>query len=158
MIKYIQSYNYKPEHQIYYNQIIPLTKSIADTYPAHIEWVDKKFLSGLKTTTERAYSFAVDKDILAGVSLLKNSPDEKKICCLFVSLDYRRLGIAAQLIENSFQLLKTNKPLMTVSNNNISQLIRLIERYKFELTRTIKGAYRPELIEYYFNDFKSKTR
>lgn len=158
MIKYIQSYDYKPEHKIYYDQIIPLTRTIAETYPAHINWVDNKFIGGLKTSLERAYSFAVDKDVLAGCSLLKNTPEEKKICCLFVDPLYRGQGIASQLIENSFELLQTLHPVMTVSNNNINQLIKLINRYNFELTRTVKGAYRPDLVEYYYNEHYQKIR
>lgn len=157
-IDILTSYNYKPEHLMYYNQVLDLTRAICATYPKYAQWFDTKFMHGLRNTNDRAYCFAVDGIRLAGVSLLKNTTYEKKVCCLFVSPDYRRMGIASKLIQASFAMLHTQKPLMTVSNNNLDQLKPLISRFGFELSRTQPGAYRPDLIECFYNEhyFKSK--
>ena len=69
--------------------------------------------------------------------------EEKKLCCLFVDPNYRGQKIASKLIEDSFELLNTNKPLMTVSQQNLGMLQKLIDRYGFELT-SVK--------EYYYNE------
>lgn len=148
----LESCTYKPEHQIYYDQVLGLTHIISDTYPGLLNWFNNKFISGLKLGNERAYSFVVDGAHLAGVSLLKNAPTEKKICCLFVAPEYRRMGLASQLIQASFKILDTTKPLITVSDNNLSQLQKLLDRYGFELSRSQPGAYRPDLVEYFYNE------
>lgn len=151
-IDILQSYNYKPEHQIYYDQVLDLTHTIGGTYPGHKQWLNDKFMQGLKKGDGRAYCFAVAGRRLTGVSLLKNTAAEKKICCLFVLPDYRRMGIASKLIQSSFEILNTQKPLMTVSNNNLEQLQPLLKHFGFELSRTQTGAYRPDLEEYFYNE------
>ncbi len=137
---------------MYYAQVLGLTHTISDTYPEHAQWFNDKFMHGLRNANNRAYCFAVDGTRLAGISLLKNTTTEKKLCCLFVSPDYRRMGIATKLIQASMDLLGTPKPLMTVSNNNLNQLQPLIDRFGFELSRTQTGAYRPDLVEYFYNE------
>lgn len=142
----------------YYNQVLSTVHSVRDTYPGYPQWFNNKFMYGLKNTTERAYCFAVDGPKLVGVSLLKNTEPEKKICCLFVSPDYRHMGIATKLMQASFALLHTQKPLMTVSNNNLSQIKPLINRFGFELSRKQPSAYRPDLVEYFYNEHYSNSK
>lgn len=151
-IDILKSYNYKPEHQIYYNQVLALTHTICDTYPGHAQWFNDKFMPGLRNNDGRAYCFAVSGPRLTGVSLLKNTADEKKICCLFVSPDCRRMGVASKLMQDSIAMLRTQKPLITISNNNLEQLQPLINRFGFELSRTQAGAYRSDLVEYFYNE------
>ena len=155
------------EDDYFYLQLPTLTKVIGDSYPGHFKWLDNTFLKGLQLTTERGYSFAIDFDRfigvkskmgivgthqLAGCSLLKNSPEEKKLCCLFVDPTYRKRGIASHLVEDSFEVLNTDKPLMTVSEHNVPQLQKLIDRYGFELTSVKESIYKPGVKEYYYNE------
>lgn len=169
MIAYKKSFRYDLNDFGFYQQIPVLTKTIADSYPAHIEWIDKKFLPHLHDST-RGYSFAIDyastiqvdnrlhpgmklvSNRLAGCSLLKNVRDEKKICCLFVDPNYRHQGIASRLIQDSFEILCTEKPLMTVSEPNLPQLQKLIDRFGFELTSVKDSVYLPGIKEYYYNE------
>lgn len=155
----------------FYNQLPVLTKSIGSSYPGHFEWLSNVFLGGLRDGN-RGYSFAIDNnkftDVcgghmvqmykLAGCALLKNTDEEKKICCLFVDPEYRYQGIASHLIENSFEMLGTDKPLMTVAENNLSQLQKLINRYDFELTSVRDSVYRRGIKEYYYNEGLAKKR
>ena len=153
----------------FYNQLPVLTKSIGSSYPGHFEWLSNVFLGGLRDGN-RGYSFAIDNnkftDVcgghmvqmykLAGCALLKNTDEEKKICCLFVDPEYRYQGIASHLIENSFEMLRTDKPLMTVAENNLFQLQKLINRYDFELTSVRDSVYRRGIKEYYYNEGLAK--
>jgi len=157
-IEILQSYKYDPAHQIYYNQVPVLTRTIAETYPGYKKWFQDKFMVGLQNETSRAYCFAVDGLTLAGLSLLKNTPEEKKICCLCVSPNYRRMGLASKLMQSSLDLLHTTKPLMTISNNNLNQWQTLIKRFGFELSRTQAGAYRPDLVEYFYNEHYTRNK
>lgn len=165
MIEYKQSIGYNLEHNRFYPQILWLTDEITKTYAGHPNWVNNVFLDGLYKETSRAYVFAVAPEskqwfnvsgqqvgTLAGCSLLKNTPDEKKICCLFVNPNHRKQGIASNLIERSFMLLNTDKPLMTVAENNLDQLRPLIQRFGFELTSVKDSVYKTGVKEYYYNE------
>jgi len=167
MISYKASTKYETNHEGFYGQVAWLTRDILNSYEGHYEWLQNKYFPGLLQGT-RGYSFAIDTNskyyvktrrlgsmpvyVLAGCSLLKNEPDEKKLCCLFVDPQYRGQKIASTLIENSFELLETNKPVMTVSEQNLSQLQKLIDRYGFELTSVKESIYKPGVKEYYYNE------
>ena len=74
------------------------------------------------------------------------------MCCLFVDPNYRGQKIASKLVEDSFTLLNTTKPVMTVSQQNLSMLQKLIDRYGFELTSVKESVYLPGVKEYYYNE------
>lgn len=167
MISYKLSNTFNINHYDFYAQVPHLTRSIVDSYNGHFEWLEKKFFPNLKYGT-RGYSFAIDYDneavintgisglklapYLSGCALLKNEPEEKKLCCLFVDPNYRGQKIASKLIEDSFELLNTNKPLMTVSQQNLGMLQKLIDRYGFELTSIKESVYKPGVKEYFYNE------
>ena len=153
MINYLLSTTYNPEHEHYYMQLPILTDEITKSYKKHPMWLEQTYFPGLRLGN-RGYVFAEDTDLLhlSGCSLLKNGPDEKKLCCLFVDPNYRKMGIASKLIENTFQVLETDKPVMTVSEQNLSQLLPLIKLYGFELTNVRTGAYKAGVKEYYYNE------
>ena len=165
-ISYELSSTYNTDHEHLYGQVAWLTREILDSYDGHWDWLQNKFFPGLKEG-KRGYSFAVDYDsaqaittkrgiipvhTLAGCALLKDEPDEKKLCCLFVDPNYRGQKIASKLVEDSFEILKTNKPVMTVSQQNLGMLQKLIDRYGFELTSIKESVYKPGVKEYYYNE------
>ena len=167
-IAYKDSTTYNIGDARLYIQLPTLTKKIGDTYPGHSEWLNNKFIAGLQSGNERGYSFAVSPKWidfrygslydtvhtkqLVGCSLLKNSPEEKKLCCLFVDPAYRKQGIASKLIEHSFEILGTEKPFLTVAENNLDQLKPLINKFNFELTSVKESIYRKGVKEYYYNE------
>ena len=165
-ISYELSSIYNIDHEPLYGQVAWLTRDILDSYSGHWDWLQDKFFPGLKEG-KRGYSFAVDYDSaqaittkrgilpvhsLVGCALLKDEPDEKKLCCLFVDKSYRGQKIASKLVEDSFEILKTNKPVMTVSQQNLGMLQKLIDRYGFELTSVKESVYKPGIKEYYYNE------
>lgn len=167
MIEYKVSDGYVEQHEGLYRQLSFLTNEISNSYPGHYEWLITTFQNGLMVG-ERGAVLAYDntrpqhiKDVpisaqntfwLSGCSLVKNTKEEKKICCLFVDPSYRHQGIASNLIQQSFGLLKTDKPLMTVAENNLPQLLPLIKRFGFELTSVKDSVYKPGVKEYYYNE------
>jgi len=165
-ISYELSNTYNPDHEPFYGQVAWLTRDILKSYSGHWDWLQDKFFPGLREN-KRGYSFAVDYNsaqsittkrgiipvyTLAGCALLKNEPEEKKLCCLFVDPNYRGQKIASKLVEDSFTLLNTTKPVMTVSQQNLSMLQKLIDRYGFELTSVKESVYLPGVKEYYYNE------
>ena len=151
-IKTFNSFN--PEHTQLYEQILLLTQSIDIDYPEYVNWFRTKFISGLKKK-ERLYIIAQDENqTLVGCALLKNTPQEKKICTLFVDPRFRKKGLGKQLLQQSIKQLG-EYPLITVSNRNLPQLSHLLEHCGFHLSAIKKNVYNPNDVEYYFNDQKA---
>lgn len=142
------------KHQKLYDGIAELTKSINDTYPQLDEWLKKNFFPGLKDGSRKiVVAYAENNpDFPLGVSLLKDTDDEKKICCLFVREECRGHGIADRLVKKSCEALKTDKPLITVADRNLSQLQRLLDKNDFTFSYRKKGVYRASDTENYFNN------
>lgn len=139
-------------HKGLYDGIDQLTKSINNTYPGHNDWLYKKFFPGLKDGSRKIVVAYNDLNNPMGVALLKDTPEEKKVCCLFVREDCRKMGIADNLIKKSCAVLKTNKPLITIADKNIYQLQRLLDKYHFTFSYKKKGAYKENDTENYFNN------
>jgi ribosomal protein S18 acetylase RimI-like enzyme len=129
-----------------------LTESINETYPQHTAWYWDKFVPGIDEG-KRVLVAAIEEEsgVLAGVALLKNTPEEKKICTLFIDPSHRNKGLASALIRQSMTALGTDKPEITVSSGNYPQLSKLLGKYGFDLTKVIHGAYKAGEAEYYFN-------
>ena len=152
MIKYVTSYKYNTEHEIYYKQIVPLAETIVNYYPCYTDWLNNKFFYGLKSgQMHRGYVFATDNKVLTGMALLKKDAKEKKICCLFVKPEYRNQGIATNLVKQSIILLQTDMPLVTISEQNLSMFLPLFKNFGFKITETKCGIYKQGVKEYYFN-------
>ncbi len=145
--------SYHPEHEALYQEMLDMTSVI--TYPGHEKWYRETFLPGLKKG-ERMYVVATDDGgKLAGCVLIKNTADEKKICTLFVDPDFRKRGVARELMEASLKELGEH-PLITVSSRNLNQLNPLLKHFRFHLSASRQGAYGKGDTEYYFNDRKTE--
>ena len=138
-----------------YQEILNLTMPVGETYPAYVKWYRQTFLKGLQQG-ERGIITASDQGRLLGVALFKDTVAEKKLCTLFVHPDFRKKGIASHLLKVVIQELG-EKPLVSVSENNLPQVESLFQKMGFGLSAHIKGAYRSERTEYYFNDKKQNA-
>jgi len=145
--------SFLPEHKALYKDVFDLTHSIAQTYPDYSRWYHQTFLEGLKKGN-RALIMAEEKGKLVGVALVKNTPQEKKLCTLFVRPENRRQGIGQRLLAQVLQELG-QKPLVSVSKQNVASVSSLFERFKFHLSACKKGIYLPHNTEFYFNDEKA---
>ncbi len=152
MIQYVTSYEYNVKHDVYYKQIMSFAEIIASNYPDYTNWLNNKFFYELKSgQMQRGYVFALDNKVLSGMALLKKDTSEKKICCLFVKPEYRKQGIATNLIKQSIILLQTNKPLVTISEPNLAMFLPLFKNFGFRITEIKNGIYKQGIKEYYFN-------
>ena len=92
---------YSSAHECLYKGIAKLTKSINDTYPGYNDWLFNKFIPGLKNGSRKMVVAYNDLQNPMGVALLKDTEEEKKICCLFVREDCWRNGIANNLMKKT---------------------------------------------------------
>lgn len=129
-----------------------LTKPISQTYPEQPQWLEEKFFPNLNNGSRKMVLASDITGRLAGVALLKDTAEEKKICCLFVRKDCRGNGISGKLMQKSLEVLGTDKPLLTISDKNYPQLKRLLELHQFKFSYQKKNAYKKNNTEYYFNN------
>lgn len=93
-------------------EIVELTRPVRKTYPEYGKWLEEKFFPGLKDGSRIIIAAKDETGRLAGTILLKKTAEEKKICCLFVRQDCRGRGIAGKLMQESLEVLQTDKPLL----------------------------------------------
>lgn len=63
-----------------------------------------------------------------------------------VNPDYRKKGFASRLLEDSFDFLETDKPLITIPESRISEFSSIIDGYNWIESRVIEDYYSPEVI------------
>ena len=149
----IKSYlGYHKEHRGLYRTLFVMTQPVGEVYDDYATWYKKTFIDGLKKG-ERGYIVAKeDKGQVVGCALLKNTPNEKKICTLFVRSDWRGRGVGTELMKSCIKVLGP-KPLLTVSQQNIGKFRPLLQRFGFELSAKKRINDR---IEYHFNDQRAE--
>lgn len=114
------------------------------------EWFDKIYSECflIVNVIKRNIVVAFDGSSIAGILILKDSPDEKKVCTLVVAQNYRRMGLATKFFELSFDILNTLKPHYTVSEDNLPTFEGLNNKFAFICTGIVD--YNGKL-EYHFN-------
>ncbi len=150
----IKSYSgYHEEHKPLYRALFRLTKPVGAVYDDYAAWFRKTFIPGLKKEERRYIVAREDKGNIVGCALLKNTPNEKKICTFFVRSDWRGRGVGTEMMKECFKILGSH-PLITVSHKNIDQFRPLLQRFGFKLSAKKRVKDR---IEYHFNDERAEV-
>ena len=118
-------------------------------YPGFDDWYCSKVLPGIGSS--RRVLKAVSGRRLAGICILKDDGDEKKICSLRVDVNHRRQGVGTALIAASIELLNDERPLITAPQEVMPSLAPLLKRFGFEATAECRGLYRKNASEFIFN-------
>ncbi len=63
-----------------------------------------------------------------------------------VNPDYRKKGFSSKLLEDSFDFLGTDKPLITIPESRISEFSSIIDGYNWDETEVIDDYYTPEIV------------
>ena len=77
--------------------------------------------------------------------------NEKKICTLRVIPQYRNNGVGKSLFEKSFEILGTDKPLISISSKRHDMFKKYIQNYNFELTEKLENFYSNGNVEFVYN-------
>lgn len=88
---------------------------------------------------------------IAGFAVLKKTISEKKICAFRISDGWRGRGYGDRLMRECFKYLETEQPLITISDSCLSMFLKIIDKYKFQKTQTLKDYYTKGSTEYVFN-------
>ncbi|MDE7290838.1 MAG: hypothetical protein K2N58_02225 [Treponemataceae bacterium] len=124
---------------------------LKNDYPQFYDWFNNKVITEVQSSKRRVILASTRLNDFAGVLILKNTATEKKICTLYVSQEIRNKKLGSLFFDIAFEKLKTDKPLITVSDDHIKEFDKLLKKYKFILSETIDGYYRSEISEYSYN-------
>ena len=127
------------------NEIYLLTDYNKHQYPGYFIWYYQtnipRILSG-----EGEAIFYLDGFQIVGLSMLKRTDDEAKICTFFIDEEYRKRGYSSLLLEDSFGYLGTESPIITIPENRLDEFSKIIEAYGWVPTETTGKYYSPEVV------------
>lgn len=136
---------------LYYTQIRKFVKKLVFEYTDFRKWFLELFQNGVVLKEGREILLCECDYQLAGIAILKNDGNEKKICTLRVAKTFQRNGIGQNLMELSFEWLNEDKPLITIHDSKRQEFKKLFERYDFQLEEERKGYYRLFSTELVYN-------
>lgn len=136
---------------IYYDEIYKFLKRLVFEYQGFHEWYKALFTNTYDLKFSREIILCEDHLTLAGIAIIKNGADEKKICTLRVAKEFQRQRIGRNLVEFCFQQLNTEKPMITLHKNKLNQFEKLLNYYHFELAQSQRHYYNIFNTELVFN-------
>lgn len=124
--------------------------SLDKYYPNITDWYLNTVIPGIYTGNDKIV-MAFEANHLIGLALGKVG-QETKLRCVRVHPQAQSTGVGVRLMDRLFDLLGTNTPHTSVSEELLHHYSRtLINRYGFKLNRVEKGLYRRGKLEYLFN-------
>lgn len=117
-------------------------------YPGFKKWFYFKVFPSI-ARGERMIVLKKTQSKIAGLSILKKTSDENKICTIWVDSKYQGKGIGKSILDHSIEILKDDKPLVSVSGNRLEEFSPLFKN--FSLKNKYLSIYREGVYEYSFN-------
>lgn len=153
LIRHLSKMQHSPNFKKVADELYDLTDWICDDYPYHFSHYYQKYLPGLKDGTREIIGYYRNQKPV-GVIILKKTPEECKICTLFVSENSRGMGIASKLVQEGISFLGTPRPVVTIASHKIDQFEGLVKRFGWVHTKTLPcGYYNDHSKEYVYNSF-----
>lgn len=161
MVEYIILSKWIKEHKE--KDVMILIKKVAietaifkKDYPNYIDWFWQKQVAGLLEGS-RDIIIAIKHNKIIGISNIKNTPFEKKICTLSVDKRYRMKKVGSKLVDLSLDLLGTKTPTITMSLYKLPEFRTIINKYNWVVTNCQKDLYKDGIYEVFFNDYQTEN-
>ena len=136
------------------NEIYLLTDYNKLQYPEYFKWYYHTNIPRILDGEGEAI-FYLDGFQIVGLSMLKRTADESKICTFLIDEEYRKKGYSKMILEDSYEFLGTEKPLITIPEKRLDEFSKIIEAYGWVPSEIIDEYYSPEIV---FNDPKVLKR
>ena len=127
------------------NEIYLLTDYNKLQYLDYYKWYYQKNLPRIIAGNGEAI-FYLDGFQIVGLSMLKKTMDESKICTLLINQEYRKRGYSSKILEDSYEFLGTEKPLITIPEKRLDEFSKIIRAYGWVESETTNEYYSPEVI------------
>lgn len=127
------------------NEIYLLTDYNKLQYPEYYKWYYQTNIPRILDGEGEAI-FYLDGFQIIGLSMLKRTEDESKICTFLIDEEYRKKGYSKMILEDSYDYLGTEKPLITIPEKRLDEFSKIIEAYGWVPSETTDEYYSPEVI------------
>lgn len=126
-------------------------------YPGFDKWFACKVLPGL-FAGERTVMIEERDSGAAGLLILKHTDAEKKLCTLRIRPHFESKGLGVRLFQIAFEILKTERPLLSVSETSMPKFERLFQHFGFAKEGVYEERYLPKVDEFSFNGLLDPLR
>ena len=144
IFEHIESENIK------FSDLAKSLSTVGAYYPNFKNWLyftfRKEMIEG-----KRSIVIARTGNSIAGLSLLKHTIDEKKICTFYVSPSYRGIGVGHQLMDAATSYLGDKDIKITVAEERNLELYPLLKSKGFSIESNVIGYYRENINEYFYS-------
>jgi GNAT superfamily N-acetyltransferase len=123
---------------------------LRSSYPQFDKWFASKVLPGI-IAGERTLLIEERDSTAVGLLILKHTSTEKKLCTLRVRPHYESKGLGVRLFQTAFELLGTERPLLSVSQPAEPKFHRLFTYFGFAKEAVYQGRYLPMVDELAYN-------
>ena len=132
------------------NYISQDAELLRSSYPLFDQWFTTKVLPGIHEG-ERTLLIEKRGSLAVGFLILKHTDTEKKLCTLRVRPSYESKGLGVRLFQAAFQLLGTERPLLSVSELAVPKFERIFKYFGFAQEAEYQGRYIPMVDELAYN-------
>jgi hypothetical protein len=122
------------------------------SYPNFDHWLTSKVLPGIYTG-ERTLLIEQRESSVVGLLILKHTAIERKLCTLRVRPHYESKGLGVRLFQTAFEILETERPLLSVAQPVETKFHRLFAYFGFSKQAVYEGRYMPKVNEFAYNGF-----
>jgi hypothetical protein len=129
-------------------------RHLSQFYPDFTRWFSQKVEIGLASGERTLLMRYVGSD-LAGIAVVKHNMFESKLCCLRISPEFDGSGLGLKLFEDSFEVLQTDHPLLSVCEEQLPKFQRVFKHFAFKYGHHYKNFYRSGVSEHSFNGLLS---
>lgn len=120
------------------------------SYPLFDQWFSTKVQPGIYKG-ERTLLIERRGSMAVAFLILKHTDTEKKLCTLRVRPNFESKGLGVRLFQTAFQLLGTDRPLLSVSEPVAPKFERIFKYFGFTQEAVYKGKYIPKVDELAYN-------
>ena len=151
-VQYIKYSSLPPGEKVaYILSVYRFVKILNIEYPDFDNWFYSLFENAYQLKKEREIIICIIEQEIAGLAIIKNTADERKICTLRVGKKYQHNGIGRHLMEMCFELLGNEKPMITMHKSKYPQFSPLLNYYGFDLEQKYRHYYSIFSTELVFN-------
>lgn len=129
------------QKSLYYFAVYSFLSHLVIEYPQFREWYQKLFTSDFELRPDREIIICSYQSGFAGVTILKKTAEEQKICTLRVARKYQKQGIAKNLMKLGIEWLEDERPLVTLHKSKEREFKALFDYFDFKLEQKCRGYY-----------------
>jgi GNAT superfamily N-acetyltransferase len=123
---------------------------LRSSYPQFDEWFATKVIPGIYAG-ERTLLLETRDAAAVGLLIVKHTDTEKKLCTLRVRPHFESRGLGVRLFQTAFEILGTERPLLSVSQPVAPKFHRLFTHFGFAKEAVYRGRYLPMVNELAYN-------